>query len=171
LLEESGVKPGDRIVYANPAARWATKYWTIQGWADLADLLLENRTARVVFSGSPSDVDYITEITKRMKHHPISAAGKVNLSEAVALLEVSDAYIGVDSGPMHISAFTGTPVIALFGPTDPAKVGPYGDGHLIIMSDGVDCLACRKRSCSDRQCLEGITGQMVYSELKRHLGW
>ncbi len=171
MLKEKGIRSGDRIVYANPAARWATKYWTPDGWAELADLIVGNGDAHLIFAGSPADSTYIADIIRRMTHRPIDLSGKLSLAEAAALLEISDCYVGVDSGPMHMAAFTGTRVIALFGPTDPAKVGPYGDGHLVLRQEDLDCLACRKRSCTDRRCLEDITGGRVYAEMKKHLEW
>ncbi len=171
VLEESGVAEGARLVYANPAARWETKYWTVEAWAELADLLIERAAAAVVLSGGPDDASYIRMIGERMKQRPIIAAGRLSLPEAVALIEASDVYVGVDSGPMHIAAFAGTPVVALFGPTDPTKVGPYGKGHVVIRCTELDCLACRKRSCSDRVCLEGIGAQAVFDATVDLMGW
>lgn len=163
FLEEALVGEDRKIVYANPAARWETKFWTIPAWAEFADLIAEKTNAVVAFAGSPEDAAHIQAIPKRTRNAPIVTAGRLNLAEAVALLEMSDVYVGVDSGPMHIAAFTGTPVIALFGPTDPDKVGPYGIGHRVIRRNELDCLACRKRSCKDRICLEGITASAVFS--------
>jgi heptosyltransferase-1 len=160
-----------RLVYANPAARWATKYWNIDAWAELADLLIERTGASVIFAGSPDDLPYIQQITARMKQMALVAAGKLNLAEAVALMELCSVYVGVDSGPMHIAAFAGIPVVALFGPTDPLKVGPYGPGHKVIQNSGVHCLACRKRKCDDRKCLEEITAAHVFDETIRLVGW
>jgi lipopolysaccharide heptosyltransferase I len=171
FLREAGIEEGARIVYANPAARWETKYWTMEAWAELADLLVEQAQAAVIFSGSPDDAEYMRKISDRMKQRPIIAAGKLNLAEAVALIEASDVYVGVDSGPMHIAAFAGTPVVALFGPTDPAKVGPYGEGHVVIRNTHLDCLACRKRSCAKRGCLEGISAQTVFDATMERMGW
>ena len=105
-----------------------------------------------------------------MKTQAITAAGELNLSEAVALLDRANVYVGVDSGPMHIAAFTGTPVVALFGPTEPDKVGPYGQGHKVITLDDLDCLGCRKRQCSDRKCLENLSTTTVYTAILGQLG-
>lgn len=171
FLQESGVAEGARLVYANPAARWETKYWTVEAWAELADLLIERAAAAVVLSGSPDDTSYIRMIAERMKQKPVIAAGRLSLAEAVALIEVADVYVGVDSGPMHIAAFAGTPVVALFGPTDPTKVGPYGKGHRVIRRTELDCLACRKRSCPDRVCLEGISARTVFDATVGLMGW
>jgi hypothetical protein len=74
FLEESGVSEGNRIVYANPAARWESKFWTVEAWAELADLLIERTGAAVVFSGSPDDASHIRMIAERMKQRPIIAA-------------------------------------------------------------------------------------------------
>lgn len=164
FLSANGVTDGRRIVYANPAARWATKYWTIEAWAELADLLITRAESAVIFAGSAADAPYIDQVVHAMAERPIVAAGKLSLAEAAALIEAADVYVGVDSGPMHMAAFTGTPVVALFGPTEPAKVGPYGSGHKVIQRTGLDCLGCRLRMCSDRRCLEGITAQVVFEE-------
>lgn len=164
FLRAEGIDSAERLVYANPAARWTTKQWTVQAWADLGDLLAVLAGAAVLFGGGPDDLPHILAITGRMKSRPVVSAGKLGLADAVALLEMSCLYVGVDSGPMHIAAFTETPVVALFGPTDPAKVGPYGKGHTVIRATGLDCLACRKRSCSNRRCMEQIAPQRVYEE-------
>lgn len=170
FLAESGVRSGQKIVYANPAARWETKFWTIPAWAEFADLVIERLDATIVFGGSPEDSSYIHAIAGRMKRTPVIAAGRLSLSEAVALLDASDVYVGVDSGPMHIAAFVGIPVVALFGPTDPAKVGPYTKTGSVIRRIDLNCLACRKRSCKNRICLEGITAETVFEETAKALG-
>ncbi|MEW6137965.1 MAG: glycosyltransferase family 9 protein [Thermodesulfobacteriota bacterium] len=170
-LLESEQAPAERIVYANPAARWTTKMWTVQAWAELADLLIHRSHATVVLAGSSADVPYIRSITHRMKARPVVAAGKIDLADAVALMEICAAYVGVDSGPMHIAAFSRIPVVALFGPTDPAKVGPYGNGHRVVRSEGLTCLACRKRSCDARRCMEEIVPERVYEETRELLNW
>ena len=171
FLEIEGVSSTERLIYANPVARWTTKLWTVQAWSQLADLLAVQCGATVVFAGSPADLPYIQSIAQRMKSRAVVAAGKLGLAEVAALLCASRAYVGVDSGPMHIAAFTGAPVVALFGPTDPAKVGPYGQGHRVIRVKDLDCLACRKRSCANRRCMEEISPERVLEETANLIGW
>jgi ADP-heptose:LPS heptosyltransferase len=154
------------LVYANPAARWESKFWRIDHWAKLADHLLAEGV-RVVFGGAPGDAEHIGSITAEMSREPAIAAGRLSLSESVALLEASDVYVGVDSGPMHIAAFTDTSVVAVFGPTDPARVGPYGTGHRVLRAEGLDCLGCRKRSCDRMTCMKRVTAAAVLDETMR----
>ena len=170
FLKDKGIDDPSRLVYANPAARWETKFWTVEAWAELADLLIEQAGATVIFCGSPADVPHIQQITGRMRRAPVVSAGELNLAEAVALGERCDVYVGVDSGPMHFAALAGTKVVALFGPTDPARVGPYGEGHTVIRRTDLDCLGCRKRACGNRKCLEGITARTVFEAVTPLLG-
>ncbi|MCI5163733.1 MAG: glycosyltransferase family 9 protein [Candidatus Electrothrix sp. AX5] len=156
------------LIYANPAARWQSKFWPIEYWATLADKL-QKQGLLVVFGGSPQDTEYITSIARLMKTDPIIAAGRLTLPQSAALIQHASLYIGLDSGPMHIAALARTPVVALFGPTHPSRVGPYNPGgskhqikHRIIRTEELDCLECRKRSCSHCSCMQRISPEMVY---------
>ncbi|MEW6347419.1 MAG: glycosyltransferase family 9 protein [Thermodesulfobacteriota bacterium] len=165
FLAESGIRDQEPRVYANPATRWETKHWTVDGWASVADMLAVQAGIRVIFCGGPGDRAYIERITAKMKSPPVVAAGRLTLIESAALMGLCDLYLGVDSGPMHIAAFSGRPVVAVFGPTDPAKVGPYGSGHRVVRNEALDCLACRKRACNEHACMAGITAEQVFSEV------
>ncbi|AFM25773.1 glycosyltransferase family 9 protein [Desulfomonile tiedjei] len=170
FLRESGIRTDRQIIYANPSARWTTKFWTVPAWAEFADLVAEQTSAAVIFAGSPEDRPYIDQIMALTRSVPVVAAGKLSLAESVALLSLSDVYVGVDSGPMHIAAFTGTPVVALFGPTEPEKVGPYGSGHLVVRREDLTCLGCRKRTCDNRECLQSLSAWTVFDALLELLG-
>lgn len=155
------------LIYANPAARWQSKFWPIEHWAALTDKLHEQGRP-VVFGGSLQDTEYITSIVRLMRTEPIIAAGHLTLPQSSALIQQASLYIGLDSGPMHIAALTGTPVLALFGPTHPSRVGPYTPAgsrqrHRIVRAEELDCLECRKRSCSHRSCMRKISPERVYN--------
>lgn len=163
LEEQGGIQP-DELLYANPAARWHSKFWLAERWAELADrVAAEGR--KLVFAGSEQDRPYLKEITRRMQTPSLVAAGRLSLSASVELLRRSALYVGLDSGPMHIAAMVGTPAVALFGPTHPERVGPYGVAHRIIQAPGLDCLCCRKRNCDHMRCMEGISVSQVHSAM------
>ena len=155
LLNTFGITNEDVIIYANPCARWESKFWPAEYWAALADSLYE-RGLLLVFAGSGGDRNFIARIAAQMQSNPIITAGELGLTEAVALLQRSAAYVGLDSGPMHMAAMTKTPVVALFGPTHPERVRPYGVKHIIMRNETLDCLECRKRQCNHLSCMKGI---------------
>ena len=155
FLDASGITDEDNIIYANPCARWESKFWPAEYWAALADRLYEQGLL-LVFAGSGGDRNYIAQITAQMQSKPFIAAGELGLTQVVALLQRCAAYVGLDSGPMHMAAMTQTPVVALFGPTHPERVRPYGVKHVIMRNEKLDCLECRKRQCSHLSCMKGI---------------
>ncbi len=160
FFEQHRIDPNRQVIYANPAARWQTKFWPSQRWAELADLFAARGLA-MIFGGSEHDRKYIASITEQMKTVPLVAAGKFTLPQSVALIQHAALYVGLDSGPMHMAALSGIPAVALFGPTHPSRVGPYGVRHRIIRAEQLDCLECRKRRCSHLSCMKGITVEMV----------
>ncbi|PID72782.1 MAG: ADP-heptose--LPS heptosyltransferase [Desulfobulbus propionicus] len=149
------------VAYMNPTARWETKFWDVKRWAVLADQLI-NSGVGVVFGGSRNDLPYIASITDHMVHKPVVAAGKQSLVQAVALIKAASVYVGLDTGPMHIAAMAKTPVVALFGPTHPERVGPYKVEHRVLQAGNLDCLCCRRRSCTHMSCMKAITVDQVY---------
>ena len=161
FLQDEGVDSRQQIIYANPAARWQTKFWPKEHWARLADLLQKENKV-LVFGGSNHDRAFIRTITTLMKSTPVVAAGQFSLPQSVALLKRSNLYIGLDSGPMHMAALASVPVVALFGPTHPDRVGPYNVEHRIVRAEGLDCLECRQRSCDHLSCMKGISVEMVH---------
>ncbi len=164
FLTASGVHPGQPFVYINPTARWQSKFWIRSRWGELCDRL-EAAGVRTIFGGSKDDRAYITDITGQMTSSALVAAGCLNLTESVALMKRAAVYVGVDTGPMHIAAMAGIPVVALFGPTHPERVGPYGVKNAVIQAENLDCLCCRKRACDHQSCMRGIAVSTVYDRV------
>lgn len=166
FLTEAGIAAAAPLAYVNPAARWQSKHWLVQRWSRLCDRLAA-AGVRAVFGGSAADLPYIREILGQMEHPGIVAAGRLGLRESVALIRRARVYVGVDTGPMHMAAMVGTPVVALFGPTHPERVGPYGVRSSVLQAGDVDCLCCRRRECSRPLCMEGISVEQVLAEVLR----
>jgi ADP-heptose:LPS heptosyltransferase len=164
FLKEVGIDPNDQVIYMNPTARWQSKFWLAPRWGELCDQLLEVGV-HPVFGGSEVDLPYISEITRSMAGKAVVAAGRLNLTQSVALMKRAAVYVGLDTGPMHIAAMTGTPVVALFGPTHPERVGPYGVKNAVIQAENLDCLCCRKRACDHQSCMRGIAVSTVYDRV------
>lgn len=164
FLQECGVRPGRIFAYVNPTARWQSKFWIGSRWAELCDRLAA-AGVETVFGGSKGDLPYIDDIVGQMTQPAVVAAGRLSLTQSVALMKRAAVYVGLDTGPMHIAAMTGTPVVALFGPTHPERVGPYGVKNTVVQADNLACLCCRKRVCAQHDCMRGITVSTVFDRV------
>jgi lipopolysaccharide heptosyltransferase II len=163
LLAAVDVQMGTVLVALNPSARWPTKRWPAESFAAVGDRLQQQVGVRVVVVGGAEDRPVVEAMMRAMRTAPIDLAGKTTMKELIALLRRLQLFITNDSGPMHLAAAVGTPVIVLFGPTDPARTGPYGDGHTILRS-GIPCSPCFSRRCMNAvtmECMTAIHPQQV----------
>jgi lipopolysaccharide heptosyltransferase II len=164
LLRACGVREDDRMVAVNPMARWPTKLWEPQSFAALADRL-EGEGICVVFTGAGPDGPALDEIGRFMTRRHRRLDGRTNLNQLAALYRRAQVVVTTDSGPMHLAAAVGTPVVALFGPTAPWRTGPYGANHAVLRAD-VSCSPCFKKHCSttqyeQRACMKRLTVDLV----------
>lgn len=139
-----------------PGARWKTKKWSPDKFA----LLANNLNCKSLVLGSREDVEISDYIQTHSAGKAISLAGKTDIKDLIILIRNAKLAISNDSGPMHIAAACGVPVIAIFGPTNPVRTGPYGSNHIVIKSD-IPCAPCYKKKCKSLKCLEGISVEMV----------
>jgi 3-deoxy-D-manno-octulosonic-acid transferase/heptosyltransferase-1 len=159
---EAGQRP---IIAINPMARWKTKLWDPDRFASLADRIHDDLSHEVVFTGSNGDRKEIECVINKMKSRPLNLAGRTSLKEVAHLYTRCKALITTDTGPMHIAAAMGCPVVALFGPTAPWRTGPYGQRHEVIRAD-IECSPCFKKSCSHIKCMEEIEVDQVFEAVR-----
>ena len=148
-------------IMIHPAARYWFKAWPPDRFAALADVFHE-KGLHVVLVGSRNEQFLETEILKSAKRPIASLIGKTSLLELAALMKRCRLFIGNDAGPMHVAAAVGCPVVALFGPSDPAVWGPRGK-HARTIYKGLDCRECFHPGCSrgEQSCMRLITVQEV----------
>jgi len=137
--------------------------WDIKNYIKLCGLFTQKSGVKVVLIGAQEDQISANMIIKKTASSPLSLVGDLSLREVRDLISRSSLFVGPDSGPMHIAASTGTPIVALFGPTLPENFGPWRAEHKIIQKI-LDCRPCRQRQCvhEDFRCLQGITPEQVY---------
>ena len=167
MLSDDGFDGGN-LVAINPMARWETKLWEPELFATLADRILQDVSCRIVFTGSKDDRPVIENIASNMKHRPLNFAGRTRLKELAALYDRCRLLITTDTGPMHMAAAMGCPVVALFGPTSPLRTGPYGSKHR-VMTSGAACSPCFKKTCHEWSCMRDITVERVHDAVKQVL--
>ena len=153
-----------KFIAINPIAYWETKLWSNEKFAHLADLINNKLQMKVVFTGSEKEP--IEKITSLMTTESINLGGATTLLDLAYLYKKARMVITTDSGPMHLAAAVETPVIALFGPTDPARTGPYGAGHTIIRTE-LPCSPCFLKKCPTKKCMEDISPEQVFAAVKK----
>jgi heptosyltransferase-1 len=156
LLKQGGIILSRPIVGINPGAKWQTKLWSDKRFAELADRLIRHYHFQVVFTGSQADVSMTRRINAFMKCGGVNLVGKTGLKTLAALYEKLAFLISTDTGPMHLAAAVGIPVVALFGPTAPWRTGPFGPGHQVVRAT-MDCSPCFKRTCDTYICMDRIS--------------
>ena len=170
LLVENGVRLDQPFIAINPVAKWPTKLWAAERFRELAERLL-NDGSQVVFTGSKEDRPFIDEIACTLGSPVGRLDGRTSLKLLAAVYRSASLVVTTDTGPMHLGAAVGTPVVALFGPTAPWRTGPYGDGHVVLRA-GVSCSPCFCKSCKTTQfermaCMNRITLEQVAEAVAR----
>lgn len=172
ILAEAGVDPGDRrpLVLLQPGARYWFKAWPVERFAELADRLAERHGCLVLVGGSPAEREAAETIRARARSAPVVLAGRTSLLEFAALLARCALFVGNDNGPMHMAAALDVPVVALFGPSDPAVWGPRGR-RVQVLYKGLDCRRCFHPTCvrGEESCMKLISVDEVSAAAERAL--
>lgn len=119
------------------AAHGPSKCWPGDYFKKVAHELGRQHGCRIAVFGSPREVPVCASIASGMEHCITDFSGKTSLQELAAMLSFCDVVVANDSGGMHLAAVVGTPVVGIFGITDPGKTGPLGHGHRILAADSV----------------------------------
>ena len=173
LLERTGA-PGDGpVIGLFPGAEFGpSKRWPWRRFAELArELRRRLPAARILILVGPKEAWLGVRIHEESGHvHPL-AGPDLDLGRLATLLGVLDAMVTNDSGPMHLAAAVGVPCVALFGPTDPRRTAPAGDGHRVLYTDRW-CSPCFRRRCPllRHRCLGEIGVEQVVSAALEALG-
>jgi lipopolysaccharide heptosyltransferase II len=164
-----GNKPLIALNCSVGAARPA-RNWFPERFASLADRLIDELGAQVIFVGGKEDRELVLSVMEDMKNKAVSTAGDLSISDSAALLARCNCLVSADTGPLHLAAAVQTPVVGLFGSTDPRRTGPLGKRHQVIRR-GLACVPCEKKHCplGTRSCMADITVDEVFRAVERLL--
>ncbi len=152
-----------------PGARWDNKRWPATHFHDLvARLSATHRDARFIILGGKSDGELAAEISTAAPAAALDLTGRTTLPQMIEVLRQCRVVVTNDTGPMHVAAALRKPVVGLFGPTNPARTGPYGQSEHSLQRRDLPCVPCMKASCSYHEplaCLRGISPAQVGDEV------
>ncbi|MBI3610830.1 MAG: glycosyltransferase family 9 protein [Nitrospirae bacterium] len=123
----------DSVAAVNPGASWPSKRWMPDRYARAADRLVKEQGTRILILWGPGERPLAESVARAMSEKSVIAP-ETDLKQLMALIKRCRLLITGDTGPLHISAALGVPTVALFGPSDPARNGPYGQDHAIVRS-------------------------------------
>ncbi len=171
LLAECALEGTGPVIALAPGESTERPYksWSAAGFAAMAAQLGDEIGARLLIVGGGKDARLGEEVIAGLGARAANLAGRTTPSELAAVLAPCDLLIGIDSGPMHVAAAMGRPVVGLFGPTDPGRTGPQGEGHEIIFHRQ-PCWPCMTPTCQGRPCMEAIRVEEVLAAARRVLG-
>jgi heptosyltransferase-2 len=169
-LRDLGILDGTPLIGMNPGATYGlAKCWHPDRFGELGRRLSEKWQARILLFGREEERSLIHEILRHLGTKGIDWTGKTGLLQLAALLEQCHLLVTNDTGTMHVATAVGTPVVAIFGSTDPTTTGPWGDRHSILKKE-VPCSPCYKRICpTDHRCMELITVDEVEEAVDNRL--
>jgi heptosyltransferase I len=154
FAEAEAARRDGRFAILNPGGGWPTKLWSPAGFGAIADRLLERAGIRSVVTYGPGEAALAGEVAAASQTGaatPLDAT----LKQFFALARRARLFVGGDTGPMHLAAAARTPIVALFGPTEARRNGPFDPNDRIVERDDLDCRTdCYRRSCSHTSCMK-----------------
>ncbi|HZR84478.1 MAG TPA: glycosyltransferase family 9 protein [Candidatus Binatia bacterium] len=170
LLASGGARAGERLVALQLGASRDTRRWPTASFAALARVLQE-AGLQVVLVGGSSERALALEVARDLARPPIDACGRTDIPGLGAVLERVDLLVTGDTGPMHMAAAVGTPVVALFfGPALPFDTGPYGRDHVMLHA-AAPCAPCdHSVTCLNPFCRDWLTPELVARAALARLG-
>ena len=155
-----------------PGARWPNKRWPAEYFAELVRLLAQTSPdARFTILGSAEDRTLGGIIARVEPERCSNLCGQTSLPEMIEWIRLCDLMITNDTGPMHVASALGKPLVALFGPTEPRRTGPYRRLDSVLRID-LPCSPCLKSRChykKKNECLNALSPATVFDFVQRKL--
>jgi heptosyltransferase I len=163
LLTEHSIRPPIIALFPFCSKGSAFKRWDLARYAELLRRMKESIPATVLILWGPGEEEEARQL-RDMSGAGVVLPANLGVAQLCAVLKRADMYVGGDTGVMHLAVFSGIPVVAIFGPTDPKVNAPYGPAHTIVRKD-LPCSPCRDKNCKKRTCLTSITPEEVFEEV------
>lgn len=162
VFKEKGVRKDDVKIGLNTGSGlvFATKRWTIEGFAGLSDMLSKKFGAKVMLLGGPEEEVRNKEILDLTEIKPVNMGTKHSLTHFAAIVSMCDLLVTGDTLALHFAIGLGVTTVAIFTSTCAQELDLYGRGIKIVAD--VECAPCYRGSCDDMKCASSITASDVF---------
>jgi len=170
ILEQAGADLSRPLVFLHAGASFGpAKRWPAERFAALGRILMERKKAGLVLTGSAEDAPVAEAIASRLPRPPANLVGRTTLRELVGAVSQAALFVTNDTGPMHLANALRVPVMAVFGPTDPAVTAPFHPPAVVLKKDAV-CWPCLYRECPyDHRCMTGVGAEEAAAAAAEYL--
>jgi ADP-heptose:LPS heptosyltransferase len=167
ILRDNGITENDLLIVVAAGARSHIKRWGEDKSAQLCERLLEDKDIKIILVGDEESAGYINN---RCGDKVLNFCGKTKISQLAALLKKARLLITNDSATMHIGSYLDVPTLAVFGPTNELRYGPWGKVSSVVKKD-IFCRPCEKAQCrfGHLDCMRLIKAEDVLKEAKNML--
>ena len=170
ILKEHNVKQEDGIVVVAAGARGHIKRWPKEKFLELIPVLIKEFKIKVILVGDKDDIPVNKYITENLPYPVIDLSAKTTIGGLACLLKKARLLIANDSAVLHIASYLNIPTVAIFGPTDETKYGPWSEKHAIVKKD-IFCRPCQKAQCrlGMLKCMSAIKTEDVLRAVREVL--
>lgn len=156
-----------RVVAMHVAVDRAEKRWPVEHFAALGDMLLDDGRFEVMVTWGPNQLAVVEDVLAKMRQEPVLAPETPDLKHYTWLVHRADLYFGCDTGPMHIASVMGTPVVAVFGGTDPLKHAPFRQPYELLHAGEARGGRGSNAGVSGQELLRRVTPEVAYEACVR----
>jgi heptosyltransferase-2 len=167
ILKENNITLEDKIIVIAPGARSHIKRWAKESYVELISWLVKELKAKIILVGDKDDVSINKYIAEQSGHRALDLSGKTSIAQLGYLLKKAGLLITNDSAVLHLGSYLDIPTVAVFGPTNEEKYGPWSKIYSIAKKD-IFCRPCEKAQCrfGTLKCMEIIKTEDVLRQVK-----
>jgi lipopolysaccharide heptosyltransferase I len=153
----------------NPGAAWPNKRWSPERYGEIATFLRDIRGLRSLVLWGPGEAELASAVVDASKG-AARLAPATSIPDILALARAASLFIAGDTGPLHLAGAVGTPIVAIFGPTDPQRNGPWAPDDRVVSRSAI-CECAYQRQChAATWCLDDVTVAEVSAAILQRLG-
>ncbi|HKA18006.1 MAG TPA: glycosyltransferase family 9 protein [Blastocatellia bacterium] len=163
---DAAVRTSNPFAIINPGGGWPTKLWPTERYAELADWLWNDCRLATLVTFGPGEEPLALAIASQARSGKVRSQAST-LKQFVALARRAALFVGGDTGPLHLAAASGTPIVSLFGPTSPDRNGPFDPRDISVGRDLWCRSDCHRRSCWHWECMDISVNDVKQAVLRR----